>query len=120
MAMLVITRWKQKNVAMLVNIVSPFFFRFQEEIEVYSHILAGLKPLVRGKLDAEVAVLFSHRKTIGKWWFSMRFNGVIPGNDCDIAIEHGQSKVREFSHENWWICWLCKRLPEGRNTINSH
>jgi hypothetical protein len=31
----------------------------QEEIEVYSHILAGLKPLVRGKLDAEVD---------GKWW----------------------------------------------------
>ena len=27
----------------------------QEEIEVYSHILAGLKPLVQGKLDAEVA-----------------------------------------------------------------
>lgn len=28
----------------------------QEEIELYSHILAGLKPLVQGRLDAEATV----------------------------------------------------------------
>ena len=105
---------------------SIFFSLSGRDRSLFSHSgraeAPGSREIGRGGRAGKTnsSVLFSHRKTIGKWWFSMRFNGVIPGNDCDIAIEHGQSKVREFSHENWWICWLCKRLPEGRNTINSH
>ena len=41
----------------------------------------------------------------------MWFNGIsAPGNDCDIAIEHGHL-VRWFTYEKMWFS--IAMLPEG-------
>ena len=55
----------------------------QEEIELYSHILAGLKPLVRGRLDAEATKRWQSW-CLGGWKFYINF--LVRMGDAGISL----------------------------------
>ena len=62
----------------------------------------------------------NHRKSIGKWWFSMGFYGRLPSGKrlqktMDNHHLHGKSHYL-LRH----VQWLCNKLPEGNEIIAYH